>query len=179
MNAISRTYKAELYAKAIIASAAAYGDNPVDAVLGRGPLGNSARRSLNPAGEAIRQLFGTANADICLSLEIKSASFKQAAANRPGRYGAALMAAKRAIELAVMVRAHFDRKSDAGLDDARAKDTSVGLCSWPLGDPDDAGFDSCGEPVCIGKNGRPSSYCERHYAKAYAPASKSRDGRTS
>ena len=95
---LSRQEMADLFARAVIASARVYGDDPVLAMVGTDRLGNTARRSLNAAGEAVRQKLNWPRASIARCLNLQPASFKAAAMKREGRFPAALTEARGTID---------------------------------------------------------------------------------
>lgn len=96
---LSRQEMPDLFARAVIASARVYGDDPVLAMVGTDRLGNTARRSLNAAGEAVRQKLNWPRASIARCLNLQPASFKAAAMKREGRFPAALTEARGTIDL--------------------------------------------------------------------------------
>lgn len=88
----------EMFAHAVIAAAATYGDDPVLAMIGSEKLGNVARRSLHPAGEAVRQRLNWSNGTVAACLGLNPGSFKSARMKREGGFNRARAAAAKAIE---------------------------------------------------------------------------------
>jgi len=54
-------------------------------------------------------------------------------------------------------------------DVVRLETLTSGMCSWPIGEPGDEGFQFCGEPAVEGK-----PYCAHHCAVAYVRTTRDR-----